>query len=210
MAVFSVLAVMMMLMSGCSAAGLERTVEKAVEINQSVSFPDQYSITYQVLNSDGTITTVSKAKDTSGSIYYRSGETEKLYVCVSSNHFNLYEKDDSGEFKLVSDWEGYTSVYIREETKPFTEYAETSKKKNLPTVRNTGESEIAGRTCNSYEIKTGVGNFVVTYTFQVDQETGICLGWQESSMVGKISTGDASSFTCVDFQTENIILPAYS
>lgn len=129
MAVFSVLAVMMMLMSGCSAAGLEQAVEKAVEINQSVSFPDQYSITYQVLNSDGTITTVSKAKDTSGSIYYRSGEVEKLYVCVSSNHFNLYEKDDSGEFKLVSDWEGYTAVYIREETKPFTEYAETSKKK---------------------------------------------------------------------------------
>lgn len=112
--------------------------------------------------------------------------------------------------QLVSDWKGYTAVYVKEDTKPFMEYAEISKKQSAPTVSNTGEGEVAGRTCDGYEIKTGAGDLIKTYTVQVDKETGICLGWQTSSKINTINTGEDISFTCVDFQTENIILPAYS
>jgi len=198
-------------MTGCSTETLEKAAGEAAENSRVVSLPDQYSIVYEVENADGTIVTVEKTRDESGNIYFRSGKTEKLYVRTSDNHYNIYEKDSEGNFKLSSDWKGNTAAYVQTETKSFLEYAEASSKKNSPPINSTGDCEVAGRSCETYEFKSGAGDYAVTYTLQVDKETEVCMAWEKTSTASGTRTGvNEKTFRCTRFQVENITMPAYS
>jgi len=198
-------------MTGCSKENLEQIAGEAAENSRIVSLPDQYSIIYEVENTDGTIVTIEKTRDEYGNIYFRSGETEKLYVRTSDNHYNIYEKDSEGNFKLSSDWKGNTAAFVQNETKSFLEYAEASSKKSSPPINSTGDCEVVGRSCETYEFKTGAGDNAVTYTLQVDKETEVCMAWEKTSTINGIRAGvNEETFRCVDFQVENITMPAYS
>jgi len=204
------LAFVMLALNGCSKAEIEAIAAKSMEYSQAVSLPEQYSITYEIMNTDGIINKMTKAKDSAGNIYYRTKDKEKLFVKISDNVYHLYEKDEAGIFKLTSDWDGYTAAYIHEETKGFLHYVEASSKKSLPTIANIGESEVLGRSCDRYEITTGAGNYVVKYTLQVDSETGICMSWEKNSTVDDIHVGQEEEFQCITFQVDNIKLPEYT
>jgi len=202
--------VIMGTMTGCTE-NLEQKAGEAAENSRIVSLPDQYSIVYEVENADGTTVSIEKIRDESGNIYFRSGETEKLYIRTSDNHYNIYEKDSEGIFKLSSDWKGNTAALVQNETKSFLEYAETSSKKNSPPINSTGDCEVAERSCETYEFKTGAGDYAVMYTLQVDKETEVCMAWEKTSTASGARTGvNEKTFRCTRFQVENITMPAYS
>jgi len=199
--------VIMGCMTGCSES-LGQMAEKSAEANQSVSLPEQYRIAYEVTDSNGKTVTVEKAKDESGNIYFRSGEIEKLFIKTSDNQYSIYEKDNDGNFKLLSDWKGHTATYVQNETKDFLKYAETS---SSQTNKSTGDCKVLERDCEGYEMKIGAGNTAVTYTIKTDKETGVCLTYEKTSgNKNNVGVNNEETFKCALFQTENITMPEYS
>ena len=191
--------------SGCSNI-VEGTKSLTTEINNAVSFPEEYFITYEVEHGDGTVSTVAKGVDAEGIIYYRSGNLEVLYVPAEAL-YDRYERDESGVFTKSSYGISYTASRVEQETKEFTDYADKSLDRYLPTVKENGEDDFLSRTCDSCEITVGIESFNKTYTFLVDKETGICLSWEESNtLYGNVNT-DEVAFRCLEFQTDNIELP---
>jgi len=196
-------------MTGCSELG--KMAEKSAEINQSVSLPEQYRIAYEVTGHDGKTVKIEKAKDESGNIYYRFGETEKLFIKTNDNQYSIYEKDSDGNFKLLSDWKGHTATYVQNETKDFLKYAEALLRINSPNNKSTGDCEVSKRVCAGYEYKIGAGKTAVTYTLQVDKETGICMSFERTfESKNNIGINDFETIKCIEFQTENITMPEYS
>ena len=193
-------------MTGCSELG--KIAEKSAEINQTVSLPEQYRIAYDVTGHDGKTVKIEKAKDQSGNIYFRFGETEKLFIKTSDNQYSIYEKDNDGNFKLLSDWKGHTATYVQNETKDFLKYAETS---SSQTNKSTGDCKVLERDCEGYEMKIGAGNTAVTYTIKTDKETGVCMTYEKTSgNKNNVGVNNEETFKCALFQTENITMPEYS
>jgi len=196
-------------MTGCSE--LDKMAEKSAEVNQSVSLPEQYRIAYEVTGFDGKTVQIEKAKDESGNIYFRFGEIEKLYIKTSDNQYSIYEKDNDGKFKLLSDWKGHTASYVQNETKDFLKYAEALVRIGSPSNESTGDCEVSKRVCAGYEFKIGASSTAVTYTLQVDKETGVCMSFEKTfESKNNIGINDFETIKCTLFQTENITMPEYS
>lgn len=166
--------------------------------------PEQYSITYEIESSEGVIRTIKKMKDADGNIYFRSGEDELLFL-VDGDNFILYRPDEKGGFSADDQDALYNDTYVETATEEFMEYAGKSQKQFIPGMESTDEQMISGRDCDVYRIETGAGNFLVTYQFYVDEETGICLGWEEGKEIsGHELEADGEVFRCTEFLTENI------
>lgn len=188
--------------AGCSLDILDNDI--AATVNSSVTMPEQYSITYEIETTEGTIHTVKKALDSDGNIYFKSGSTELLFM-KGDKHYTLYEKNADGQFVSSDSAEGYNLTYVEEATSEFSNYAQKSKNQFLPGMNSDGEKEFLGRTCLTYSIHVGAENIGVTYTFLVDEETGICLGWEEAQKVADFDLGaDGEIFECTQFITEGV------
>lgn len=173
-------------------------------IYSSIRLPEQYSITYEIETTEGIIHTVQKTKDADGNIYFRSSEDELLFL-ADGNNYTLYQPDENGDFSADDKDALYNTTYVDTVTEKFMEYAEKSQKQFTPGLESTGEQVVSGRECAVYKIETGAGNFSVTYQFYVDQETGICLGWEEGKEIsGHELEADGEVFRCTEFLTENI------
>ncbi|MBQ8345506.1 MAG: hypothetical protein IJY42_04475 [Clostridia bacterium] len=182
------------LLTGC-------TLPTADGINSTVTLPSVYRITYEVKASDGVIHTVSRAQDANGNLYFRSGVTELLFL-KDGNDFVLYEKDENGAF-TTKEGIKVDQEYAKEATEEFFTYAEQSKKKYLPGIKETGEATVLNRTCKVFEVSVGIESHRVSYSYYVDTETGVCLGFDSSMILANISldTND-TVFTCTEFATE--------
>lgn len=197
---------------GTNAAATQESTTNTESIISSfthtVSYPASFEIVYEVQNPDGTINTVTKAVDSSGSVYFQSGTDESLFI-LDGRAYTRYSPDNSGAFTQETSGTTYNEQYVAECTKEFTEFVETSGQLKMPTASYIGEMQIVGRDCDVYEISAGFASFVTIYQLAVDQETGICLGWSEETKVGDTNY-DANGvvFICTEFKTENITLPA--
>lgn len=173
----------------------------------TVSYPESFAITYEVQNPDGTIKTVSKAIDSSGSVYFQSGAEELLFF-LEGKTYQQYSHSGGGDFTQLAAGTTYNAQYVADYTKEFTELTETSGQLKMPTASYIGETQVVGRTCDVYEISAGFASFVTTYQLAVDQETGICLGWSEETKVGETNyEANGVVFICTEFVTEHITLP---
>lgn len=196
------LGAMLFSLAGCSLDIFNNDIAETV--NGSVTMPEQYSIAYEVETAEGAVYTVKKVQDSDGNIYFKSGENEMLFI-KGDKLYSLYVKDSDGKFISRDLADGYNMSYIDTATAEFATYAEQSKKQFIPGMKNDGEKEVLGRTCLVYSVSVGAENTGVTYTFLVDKETGICLGWEESKMVAGNELGsDGEIFECTEFITENV------
>lgn len=188
--------------TGCSNAFTGNGI--AETINNSVTMPEQYSIIYEVESADDVIFTVEKVKDSDGNIYYKSENEELLFLKDGTNYVQ-YEKNEAGAFVAADQDVTYNADYVASATDGFMEYAEKSKEKFMPGIKNRGEQEKSGRICLVYSVSVGTANTAVTYTFSVDKETGICIAWEEAKKVaGNDMEADDDTFTCTEFITEDV------
>lgn len=184
-------------LSGCDS-------DIASTINESVTLPEQYSITYEVETATGEVRTVRKIQDADDNVYFLSGNKEMLFI-KDGDLYALYEKDSSGEYVARGIQAAYNEAYVDSVSAKFLDYAERSIKKFIPGMEQTGEQEALGRTRLVYGVTVGAESTGVTYTFFVDKETGICMGWDETKLVSGHDLGtDGEVFTCTEFVTENI------
>ncbi|MBQ8235625.1 MAG: hypothetical protein IJZ37_02950, partial [Clostridia bacterium] len=175
------------------------------ELNDAVNLPDQYHIAYEVTSEDGTVFTVAKTVDGEGNVYFKNKDEEKLFI-KSGDSFLLYEKDENGVFSLSGEDVKYTQKAVDEATAAFLEYAQQSKKQFMPTAKQDGEKTILGRTCTVYKLGVGNDNTGVTYSYYVDDETGICLGMESGMSAAGTPLGQSGEvFTCTEFVTEGIL-----
>lgn len=194
-----------MLLPGMAGAATSDDIEARIP---QMALPVQYSITYAVNDGDGIISNVTRAQDADGNIYYQSGGKSTLFL-LEDGAYTAYEKKADGLYINNTDGISYTQQYVDEYTNDFLEYANTSNKRHLPTVKPSGETEILGRPAANYDIAIKIINFSQNYSFDIDMETGICLRWEETTMVSGHDLGsDNPTFTCVEFLTEDVTLPA--
>lgn len=173
-------------------------------VDTAVTFPDQYSITYEVETVEGVVRTVKKAVDADGNIYFKSSDKELLFI-KNDELYTLYTKDSDGNYQATSTSEVYNQTYVDTETAAFLSYAEQSKKQFIPGMESTGEETVIGRTCYVYGVKLGSENNGVSYSFYVDKETGICLGFESNKSAAGVDLGsDGEVFRCTEFITENV------
>ena len=211
--------VLLISLAGCSALQTDGSTASSslqsetangsteIEVNSSytsIHFPQQYSITYEIESPEGRIYTIQKTKDGNGNIYFHSDEEELLFLADGDNYI-LYRSDENGKFSADDPDALYNDTYVETATEKFMEYAGKSQTQFIPGMESTDEQTISGRDCDVYRIETGAGNFSVTYQFYVDNETGICLGWEEGKEIsGYELEADGEVFRCTEFLTENI------
>ena len=167
------------------------------EINGAVELPDTYSITYQIREKGGAIRTVAKTRDGEGNVYFRSGDEEYIFI-KDGIGFAEYKKDEYGTF--VKSGAVMDGSYVNEVTKEFTSLAEKSLMKLVPGIEEDGETELLGRACRVYSVKLGGDGHNLTYSYYVDIETGICLGFETEAILGNVSIEpDEEIFVCIEF-----------
>ena len=188
------LTIMAMALASC---GIVKKVETAV------TYPNTYSITYEITTLEGLIHTITKTVDANGNIYFKSINDEKLFI-NNNGSYTLYTKNTSGEFAVV-DGAKYTREAVEKELALFDSYAKKTTDKFIPTARRTGEATVAGRTADTYQIGVNLLAASFYHVYYVDQTTGICLGVDVvNKTFGNETKDNEETFACVAFVTENI------
>ena len=173
------------------------------KVENAVNYPDACSITYEITTPEGLIHTVTKTVDANGNIYFKSIDTEKLFI-NDGGAYTVYTKDANGSFASVEGAK-YTREAVEKELEIFEFYAEQTTNKFIPTARKVDTKEVAGRTADVYKI--GVNLLAVSFFhyYYVDQETGVCLGVEAINTVfGNEEKTNEERFICVEYVTENI------
>lgn len=173
------------------------------KVENAVTYPDTYSITYEITSPDGLIHTVTKTVDADGNVYFKSKDSEKLFI-NDSGYYTLYEKGSEGAFLAVDDVK-YTAEAVENEISLFDSYARMTTNKFIPTARCVGEQTVVDRVADTYKI--GVNLFAVSFFhyYYVDQATGICLGVDVvNETFGNETKDNEETFVCTRFVTENI------
>ena len=190
--------------AGCSTFDFSNTKNVTQKIDEAVQMPERYRISYEVENPDGEIYTVTKSKDSEGNVYFSSVDSELLFI-KDGSLYSLYEKNEDGAFVTSNSKAAFNETYVNNATQEFTQYAEKSKDTFIPGMESSGETEVLGRTCNVYGTKIGTDNTAVEFSFLVDKETGICLGFSEDKKaLGQDLETDTGIFTCTEFITDNV------
>ncbi len=174
------------------------------ELNNAVTYTAQYSITYEVENTAGIITTIKKTVDGDGNVYFRSSEKELLFI-KSGSTYTLYKKGTEGDFVKADTEESYTKTYVDTETSAIEAYTEKSKDKFMPGAERIGEEILVGRSCEIYRIKVGGESNGVTYLNYVDKATGVCLKYESKKIVfGEASGTDGEVFRATEYITSGV------
>ncbi len=174
------------------------------DLTDAVKYPDSYTLTYEVTSAEGIITTISKTVDKNGNVYYKNAETEVVYIKDGSG-FIKYEKSGDGIFAKTSDSK-ITKKVMEEETAEICSYAEESKMKLMPSVKQESDTQMLGRECEVYKLGVGTENNSSYTYYYVDKETGICLGKQtKNTALGTDVSSDGDSFVCTEFSVDDIL-----
>ena len=173
------------------------------DLNTAVTYPDEYSITYEVVASDGTISTIKKSVDKNGNIFYKDATHEVIYLLEASSYVK-YEKNADGVFVKHSG-EKYTKKAVEEATSGIKAYAEESKNKFMPTATQESDTEMLDKTCEVFKLGVGTENNSSYTYYYVDKETGICLGTEtKNTALGNTVAYDGERFMCTEFLVDNI------
>lgn len=210
----------LMTMAGCSMSGLTRNdigtssaVQESLASQENTPYrkmpvmPDEFKITYEMENGDGTLSMITLAKDSEGNLYYRDSETE-LRLLTQENGYIQAIPDENGELSAVNTGKILKEQDVQESTAPFWKCVETSEKLIAPGFSLAGTATVAERNCDLYTHTMGISGLNVTYQLYIDQETGICLGWTEEKETGIFdSEASEGTFLCSEFQTESVAIP---
>ena len=197
-------ALVLVLVGAALASFVGCNLPSVSDVVDMVTYPEQYSIAYEVESKDGTVTTVQKIVDGEGNVYFKSGTTELLYI-KDGNQYTEYVKNASSDFEKNAG-NTYVQTYVAQMTKQFSDYAEMSRNQMMPTAKKSGTTEVLGRKCFVYTITVGGDKTGVHYSYYVDSDTGICLGYESGmSAVGFDLGADGDVFRCTEFVTENVV-----
>ena len=173
------------------------------KVENAVTYPETYSITYEITTPEGLIHTMTKTVDQNGNVYFKTTGKEQLFL-NDNGSYTLYEKNTDGVFAEVEGAK-YTREAVENEVALFDQYAKQTTNKFIPTARRAGESTVAGRGADTY--KLGVNLLAVSFHhfYYVDQKTGVCLGVDVvNKTFGNETADNEETFVCVAFVTENI------
>ena len=173
------------------------------ELKDAVKYPDSYRLSYEITSADGRVTTVTKAVDKNGNVYYAESDNETVYILEGSAYVR-YEKNSDGVFEKTSGSK-LTKKAVEAETSGINTYAEESKKQFMPTAKQENNTEILGRDCEVYKLGVGNESNSSYHYYYVDAQTGICLGVEvKNTALGNSVAHDGDSFVCVEFITDNV------
>lgn len=173
------------------------------KVENAVTYPETYSITYEITTVEGLIHIITKTVDENGNVYFKSIDDEKLFL-NNDGSYTLYKKNADNAFVEVNGAK-YTAEAVEKELELFNYYANQTTDKFIPTARHIGESNVASRSADTYKI--GVNLLAVSFhhIYYVDQETGICLGVDVvNKTFGNETKDNEETFVCVSFVIENI------
>lgn len=186
-----------MLLPALASCGIINKVENAV------TYPESYSITYEIRTAEGLIHTITKTVDEDGNVYLKSIDDEKLFINVDGS-YSLYKKNADGGFSLV-DGAKYTAEAVENELSSFSFYAKQATDKFIPTARRTDEVTVAGRAADTYRLGVNLLAVSFRHIYYIDKETGVCLGVDiRNTVFGKSIEANEEVFVCTEYITDNI------
>ena len=139
-------------------------VDFAKQIIDSVAYPDQYLIEYQVTNEDGTVTSISKGVDANGNRYYKDSSAEYLFI-KNEKIYDEYKYIDGTWTKTGN---SYTETKVNELTNSFNTYAEKSREQFNGQYEKGEEKTHLEKLCTEYTLTLKIGNFEQTYKMIVE------------------------------------------
>ncbi len=151
----------------------EATTETEIDWNTlvgNITFPEQYQISYEIDQQDGTVTSVTLGKDSTGNIYYKDFQTEELYV-REGDTFIKYSMQNGSYVK--QDTEKYKQSYIDDKVQPFMDCAKQNNIMSQSALKDNGITTIAGRECRDYVVTMKIINFEQQFHYEYDTQTGI-------------------------------------
>lgn len=201
-------------MSSCAEGDLPASVSAAQtqsmvterKVSMSVAYPEEYFISYEAVSKTGVIYTVSKGVDAVGNIYMKDMGEEVLYILEGSGYIR-YVFDKNG-IPVRDGQNKYTGKSVEKMTDHFELFSKHLRTPFMTTADHVADTTLLGRDVAEYEVGITFINFTQKYSFTQDLETGICLSWNSSTAVGNhITSAEEGNFTCVAFETENVMLP---
>lgn len=144
--------------------------------------------------------------ETEDMFYFKGEESESYYDFTDDTKTVMYDKNEEGVW--------VRSEVVYSETGMTREQMETSCELQASSIftyldmyeQFNGQKmkkstvEIAGRTCDEFNVSIGILGYGISYVFAVDPETGMCLKWQISASAGMEGSASAS-FTCNKFES---------
>lgn len=191
--IFTVCLVVVMCFASCGA------LDFAKQIIESVTYPGEYLIEYQITNEDGTVTSISKGVDSNGNFYYKDSSVEYLFI-KNDKIYDEYQYVDGTWTKTDN---SYTETKVNELTNGINTYAEKSREQFNGQYEKGEEKTYLEKLCTEYTLTLKIGTFEQTYKMLVENETGICLQYYGISTVGSVET-QKTGFECTKFETQNL------
>ena len=138
--------------------------------------------------------------------YFKGEESESYYDFSDDTKTVMYDKNEDGVWvrsEVVYEETGMTREQMEascelQASSIFT-YLDMYEQFNGQKMKKSSV-EIAGRTCDEFNVSIGILGYGMSYIFAVDPETGMCLKWQISASAGMEGSASAS-FTCNKFES---------
>ena len=144
--------------------------------------------------------------ETEDMFYFKGEESESYYDFTDDTKTVMYDKNEEGVWvrsEIVYSETGMTREQMEtscelQASSIFT-YLDMYEQFNGQKMKKS-TVEIAGRTCDEFNVSIGILGYGMSYVFAVDPETGMCLKWQISASAGMEGSASAS-FTCNKFES---------
>ena len=144
--------------------------------------------------------------ETEDMFYFKGEESESYYDFTDDTKTVMYDKNEEGVWvrsEIVYSETGMTREQMEtscelQASSIFT-YLDMYEQFNGQKMKKS-TVEIAGRTCDEFNVSIGILGYGMSYIFAVDPETGMCLKWQISASAGMEGSASAS-FTCNKFES---------
>ncbi len=144
--------------------------------------------------------------ETEDMFYFKGEESESYYDFTDDTKTVMYDKNEEGVWvrsEVVYSETGMTREQMEtscelQASSIFT-YLDMYEQFNGKKMKKS-TVEIAGRTCDEFNVSIGILGYGMSYVFAVDPETGMCLKWQISASAGMEGSASAS-FTCNKFES---------
>lgn len=166
----------------------------------ALALPETYRIAFDLTVDDGMrVVRVEKAVDAQGNVYVGAGSDGLLFVRQATG-YEAYALQPDGGFALV-DGDLRTDACVEAASRDF----EDCVAKVLPALGKAafvGTDDVAGRTCEHYELTVGLVGFTQTFEFDVDAETGACLRWASRGSLGGHELESSVDLVCTQFETD--------
>ena len=155
---------------------------------------------------DKPVTGTMAYAETEDMFYFKGEESESYYDFSDDTKTVMYDKNEDGVWvrsEVIYEETGMTREQMEascelQASSIFT-YLDMYEQFNGQKMKKSSV-EIAGRTCDEFNVSIGILGYGMSYIFAVDPETGMCLKWQISASAGMEGSASAS-FTCNKFES---------